>query len=65
MIEPDIYFIPILKIKRWLLYKANALRSSSQDDTAGFESGALGEEGDCLTDVKYLIACDGFEIVKL
>jgi len=55
MIEPDIYFIPILKVKRWLLYKADALWSSSQDDTARFESGALGEEGDGLTDVEYLI----------
>ena len=54
--EPDIHFIPILEIDSWILDKANAFGSSSQDDAARFESGALGEEGDGLTDVEYLIA---------
>ena len=56
MTEPDIHFIPMLKVDRWILDKANAFGSSSQDDAARFESGALGEEGDGLTDVEYLIA---------
>jgi hypothetical protein len=64
MIEPDIYFISILKVKRWLLYKTNAFGSSSQDDTAGFESGTLGEEGDGLTDVEYLIAAMVLRLVN-
>lgn len=56
MTEPDIHFIPILKVDRRILDKANAFGSSSQDDASRFECGALGEEGDGLTDVKYLIA---------
>jgi len=54
MTNPDIYFIPILKVNRRIPDKANAFGSSSQDDAARFESGALGEEGDGLTDVEYL-----------
>ena len=56
MTDPDIHFISILKVNRWLLDKAHTFGSSSQDDAARFESGALGEEGDGLTDVEYLIA---------
>ena len=56
MTDPDIHFIPILKVNRWFLDKTNAFGSSSQDDATRFESGALGEEGDGLTDVEYLIA---------
>ena len=56
MTDPDIHFIPILKVSRWILEEANAFGSSSQDDATRFESGALGEEGDDLTDVEYLIA---------
>ena len=56
MTEPDIHFIPILKVNRRILDKANAFGGSSQDDTARFKSGALGEEGDGLTNVEYLIA---------
>ena len=63
MTDPDIYFIPILKVNRWILDKANAFRGSSQDDAARFESGALGEEGDGLTDVEYLIAETGHGMV--
>jgi hypothetical protein len=55
MTKPDIYFISILKVNRWIPDKANAFGSSSQDDAAGFESGALGKEGDGLTNVEYLI----------
>ena len=49
---------PILKVlvNRRILDKANAFGGSSQDDAARFESGALGEKGDGLTDVEYLIA---------
>ena len=56
MTDPDIHFIPILKVNRGFLDKANAFGSSSQDDATRFESGALREEGDGFTDVKYLIA---------
>ena len=55
MIDPNIHFISMLKVNRWFLDKPNAFGSSSQDDTARFESGALREEGDGLTDVEYLI----------
>ena len=56
MADPDIYFIPILKVNRGILDKADAFGSSSQDNATRFESSALGEEGNGLTDVKYLIA---------
>ena len=56
MTEPDVYLIPILKVNRWILDKANTFGGSSQDDAARFESGALGEKGDGLTDIEYLIA---------
>ena len=56
MTEPDVHLIPILKVNRWFLDKTNAFGGSSQDDAARFESGALGEKGDGLTDVEYLIA---------
>jgi len=56
MTEPDIHFIPILKVNRWFLDETDAFGSSSQDDASRFESGALGEKGDSLTDVEYLIS---------
>ena len=56
MIKPHTHFISILKVDRWIPDKTDAFGSSSQDDAARFESGALGEEGDCLTDVEYLFA---------
>ena len=65
MTKPDINFIPISKVNRWTLDKANAFGSSSQDDAARLESGALGKEGDGLTDVEYLITSMVFEKVSL
>ena len=56
MADPDIYFISILKVNGGILDKANAFGSSSQDNATRFEGGALREEGNGLTDVKYLIA---------
>ena len=56
MTDPHFHFIPILEINRWIPGKTDAFGSSSQDDAARFESSALGEEGDSLTDVEYLIA---------
>ena len=56
MADPDIHFIPTLKVSRGILDEANALGGSSQDDATRFKSGALGEEGDGLTDIEYLIA---------
>ena len=55
MTDPDIHFISVLEVNGWILDKANTFGSSSQNDTASFESGALGEEGDSLTDIEYLI----------
>ena len=56
MTDPDIHFIPILKVNRRILDKANAFGSSGQDNAARLESGALGEVGDGFTDAEYLIA---------
>ena len=56
MTEPHTHFIPVLKVNRWILDRANAFGGSSQNDAARLESGALGEEGDGLADVEYLIA---------
>jgi len=64
MTEPHTHFIPILEVNRWIPDKADAFGSSRQDDAARFESGALGEESDSLTDVEYLVAETGFEIVN-
>jgi len=62
MIKPHTHFISILKVNRWIPDKTDAFGSSSQDDAARFESGALGEEGDCLTDAEYLFG--GCAILK-
>ena len=53
------HYIPTLKVNRWILDKANAFGRSTQDDTTGFESGGLREEGNGLADVENLLAEDG------